>query len=111
MNNNYPQWKYKINTYKVHVAMQEMDWEETFKQLFKLIQDLKSKINVDEDKSYLEQLENWENDMWVVDSNEELGFAIIKNDDDWDELEYELNNLYDLFDFDKMVWADNEEEK
>lgn len=105
INKNKPQWKYSISFEKVQEQLDSLNWEEAFIELYNMIQSLKKKLVAKKDNTFLEYIEDWESDMWVEDSSEKIGFGIIKNDDDWEELEYELNNLYDLFDLEKYVWC------
>ncbi len=104
-NNNYPQWKYKIDLAELHKKRdnEELDFKGYIFELYNKIQSLKKKINKS-DSDLKEEIEKWEGDMWFEDSTEENGIGIIKNDDDWEEIEFELNTLYDIGDCNKMIW-------
>lgn len=104
-NKNKPKWKYKLDFSKVRKQLDNKNWINTFKELYNMIQLLKKELESNNETTYLEYLNNWEEDVWVEDKNEPNGICIIKNFDDWKELEFELNNLYDLFDIEKYVWC------
>ncbi len=107
INKNKPKWKYKVDATEFKEAMENKEWESTFIELKKMIDKLVKTIKRTDprDIDLVEQIEEWTEDLWVEDKDEKIGFVIIKNDDDWEELEYELNNLYDIFDQQKMVWC------
>lgn len=103
INRKYPQWKYKINLSELHDKRHEgeLNFKDYMNELFKKIQELKSMI-IKEDNDLKEQIEDWEEDIWFDEGNK--GISIIKNDNDWEEVDYELNTLYDIGDYKKMIW-------
>lgn len=108
INENKPNWKYKMNLKEVKDAMENHNWIMTFillrNEINRIIKVIKETDPRDIDLA--EELERWTEDMWFNDADEINGFGIIKNDDDWEELEFELNSLYDIADYNKMIWID-----
>lgn len=101
-NLNYPKWKYIINIKKPLHAYQDgtLDWNTCIIQLYEQIQELKKQI-LPEDNDLLEEIESWENDVFVVDGTK---ISSLHDEDDVDEFDYELSNLYDIGDYKKMIW-------
>ena len=112
-NKRYPEWKYKINLEKLHVDCRDgkITWEYYITRFYQIIQHLK-KIIHKSDQDLIDQIKEWEEDIFIVEINngkEEI--FCVKNDNDFGEMEFELNSLYDLGDYKKMIWFDQERPK
>lgn len=101
-NKLYPQWKYKLPLKSLHEKKEagEVDFIGYVRELHKRITAFLPTIKL-EDKDLKEEIEKWMEDVFI---DENGTIFCVKNDDDWVELEFELDSLYDLGDQKKMIW-------
>lgn len=101
-NKNYPQWKYKLKLKDLHDERHDngMKFMDYIRGLHKRINAFLLEIK-EEDKDLKEQIVDWMQDVFI---NEDGTIYCVKNDDDWEEIDYELNSLYDIGDQKKMIW-------
>lgn len=82
------------------------DWEKFHLEMYKRLKSFIKTIDKNVDIDLIDEIEEWMEDVFINEGTEEIPkIYSVKNDDDWEEIEYELNNLYDIFDQQKMVWV------
>lgn len=94
------QWDYKIDLSKIHTKYSDNKIE-FFDYVEQLINEVKKLIEKVTDKDLKLELQDWVDDMGVQEKDE---FVVYLDDGDERELEYRLNDLYDIGDYNKRIW-------
>jgi hypothetical protein len=93
-------WDYKLNLRNLHEAYTdgEISFNEYVTKIVTKVNDLKNRVR---DNTLKHELESWIDDMGGMYDGK---FECVLDEGDEDELEYRLNDLYDIGDALKRVW-------
>ena len=93
-------WDYKINLSRLHNQYSEkkISFDEYIQEIVKEVVLLKSRVT---DETLKSELQSWVDDMGIFYKGE---FEHILDDGDEEELEFRLNELYDIGDAGKRIW-------
>jgi hypothetical protein len=93
-------WDYKIDIQRIHNLYEEntIDFDKYIKEIVREVVLLKDRVT---DITLKNELQCWIADMGDFCNGE---FVHILEDDDEEELEYRLNQLYDTGDYNKRIW-------
>ena len=94
-------WDYKINLSRLHNQYSEkkISFDKYINEIVREIVILKERVT---DKTLKSELQHWLYDMGMF--HEDGTFEHILDDGDEEELEFRLNELYDIGDAGKRIW-------
>lgn len=94
------EWDYKINIQRIHNQYEEkkINFDKYIQEIVREIVLLKDRVT---DENLKHELQNWIDDMGSFYNGK---FEHILDDGDETELEFRLNELYDIGDAGKRIW-------